>query len=65
MAGSVGNLISSIGGIAGNFLNKKPTTTTSSTTQNLLNSNTIGKSTNPYMHTGLGANYNASNFFNK
>lgn len=55
-------------GMVGNFLNNKksttPTTTTSNNiTQSLLNYSTIGKSTNPYMYTGLGANYNAKTLF--
>ena len=54
-----GNVVQSGLGVLGNVLGNKNSTTT----QNLLNNSTIGKSTNPYMYTGLGANYNASTFF--
>ena len=54
-----GSVVQSGLGVLGNVLGNKNSTTT----QNLLNNSTIGKSTNPYMYTGLGANYNASTFF--
>ena len=62
---ALGNLFGSVVqsglGVLGNVLGNK--NSTASTTQNLLNSSTIGKSTNPYMYTGLEANYNTSTFF--